>query len=404
MTITAHFKMALSSLKNNKIRTILTVLGIIIGVASVTTIVSLGEGVKHQFNEQAQQLGSDIATITPGRDTNQLNPLQSLGGNQTSTSAQLSEKDLNLVQGHDNVLAASGLTRLDGTVSTDKQKVNSQILGVTQNYLEVNGQKIQSGQFFSDDISNSQTVVLTNDLAQKLFNSDDPLGSSIQIRGERFVVIGVLHPRSGFNFGQHISNMAIIPIDSAWQLAGSSNGLQQINIKFEKLADVLVTSKSIEDGLKELRAGEEDFTITTQAEVRSRTDTIFRTLTGFTAAVASISLLVGGIGVMNIMFVTVTERTKEIGIRKAIGATRTQIMTQFLTEALLITTVGGVIGILSSIALGYAIGSKFNITPSFDLKILGVAALTSLVVGLLFGTWPALRAARKKPTTSLKHE
>lgn len=404
--IYVHTKMAMNSLRSNKIRTFLTLLGIIIGVTSVTTIIGLGEGVKQQVNEQINDLGTDLVTIVPGRNAS-ISGFDSLGtgfGATTASTARLSEADLRAVTDHPNVAQASGGMQLDGSVARGSQRLNTRILGVTPNYLAVNNQELRSGQFFGQDIANNQTVVLASDIAADLFGDSDPLGSSVAIRGQNFIVIGVLDTYKGFNFGQPVNDMVVIPLETARRFNQDLIQLQQINIKLKNPALAKQTTAEITGLLRELRGGEEDFTITTQQQLVATTDSVFRVLTGFTAAVASISLLVGGIGVMNIMLVTVTERTREIGIRKAIGATGTQILLQFLIEALMITLTGGLIGIALSLVLGYVISAQTAIRPAMDLWIISLAAGVSLVVGIIFGTWPAIRAARKDPTHALKHE
>lgn len=403
-----HVKMALNSLRANKIRTFLTLLGIIIGVMSVTTIIGLGEGVKKQVNQQISDLGGDLVTITPGRSTEAsgFDSLTNGFGGSSSSAARLSEADLEAVSKLKNVQLASGVMRLDGSVSRNQTKKisSSNILAVDENYLKVNSQKLVRGQFFGGSLENNNTAVLASNVATQLFGAEDPIGSTIQIRGKSFVIIGILDTYKGFNFGQPINDHIIIPLPSGKQMNQDVVQLQQINLKLSDTNKSQTTADQATQTLLKSRGGEEDFTVTTQDQLASTTDDVFRILTGFTAAVASISLLVGGIGVMNIMLVTVTERTREIGIRKAIGATRIQIMMQFLTEALIITLTGGVIGIALSVFIGYIIRSQTAVKPALDLWIISLAAIVSLIVGIIFGTWPAIRAARKDPIEALRHD
>ena len=396
--------MATNSLRNNKIRTILTLLGIIIGVTSVTTIIGLGEGVKNQVNQQISDLGSDLVTIVPGRtETSNLNTLGGLLSN-TATTATLSPNDLKSVQQVPNVAEADGIMQLDGSISRGEQKFNTRVLAVGQNYLDLTKQKLELGQFFGGNLTNNNTTVLASNVSNKLFGDQDPIGSTIEVRGDRFVVVGVLNSYKGFNFGQPINDMVLIPTPAGKKLNQGTIQFQQITVALKDSDKSAQTSRAIKAALLKNHNGEEDFTITTQDQLVNTTDSVFKALTTFTAAVASISLLVGGIGVMNIMFVTVTERTKEIGIRKAVGATRTQILAQFLTEALVITLTGGIIGILASIVIGYVIRSQTTIQPALDPWIILLATGVSLGVGIIFGTWPAIRAATKEPTDALKHE
>jgi len=400
-----HVKMAINSLRSNKIRTFLTLLGIIIGVMSVTTIIGLGEGVKRQVNEQINDLGGGLVTVTPGKSSTK-DGLNTLINGSTASAAQLTENDLSKLSQVKNVDTASGVMRLDGSIkrSNGKKVASSNILAVDENYLKVNSQKIVKGQFFGGSLENNNTVVLASNISKQLFGDEDPIGSTINIRGMDFVIVGVLDTYKGFNFGQPINDHVLIPLPAGKQMNQNSVQLQQINLKLSDTKQADKTAEAATNVLLKNRGGEGDFTVTTQDQLASTTNDVFKVLTGFTAAVASISLLVGGIGVMNIMLVTVTERTREIGIRKAIGATRIQIMMQFLTEALIITLAGGLIGILFSVILSFIISSQTAIKPALDLWVVTLAALVSLIVGVIFGTWPAIRAARKDPIEALRHD
>jgi len=403
--IMQHTRMAVNSLRSNKIRTFLTLLGIIIGVMSVTTIIALGEGVKRQVNQQINDLGSDLITVVPGRDT-PISGYDSLRGTlgSSASTARLSEADLEGVSKLENVEYAGGVMQLDGSVTRAEKKINTRILAVGENYLELTKQKLAQGQFFGGSLENNNTVILAEDITKDLFGSSDPIGSTVTIRGNTFVVIGVLSSTKGFNVGQPISDMVLIPLPTGKALNQDVVQLQQITVKLKDPGKAEATSVALKQELLIHHGGEEDFTITTQDQLVQTTDSVFKIVTGFTAAVASISLLVGGIGVMNIMLVTVTERTKEIGIRKAVGATRLQILMQFLIEALAITLTGGVLGILLSLVAGYVISSQTAIQPAMDLWIIALAAGVSLLVGIIFGTWPAIRAAHKDPIHALRHE
>lgn len=403
--ISQHLKMAINSLKSNKVRTFLTLLGIIIGVMSVTTIVGLGEGVKRQVNQQINDLGNDLITVVPGHDAT-ISGFDSLTGNfgGSGTASRLSEADLQSVKNIENVSEAGGVMQLDGSISRESRRLNTRILAVGENYLELTKQKLVSGQFFGGDLENNDTVILAGNVATALFGSQDPIGSSVRIRGTNFVVIGVLDSQKGFNLGQPINDMVVIPLPTGKKLNQDIVQLQQITAKVEDVSKSEETSERIKSALLKNHGGEEDFTVTTQEQLVGATDNVFRVLTGFTAAVASISLLVGGIGVMNIMLVTVTERTREIGVRKAVGATKLQILMQFLVEALAIALAGGLIGIILSVITSYIIRAQTAVNPALDPGIIFIAAGVSLAVGVIFGTWPAIRAARKDPIEALRHD
>ena len=405
MIFLPHVRMAVQNLRSNKVRTFLTLLGIIIGVMSVTTIIGLGEGVKDQVNQQIEELGGDLITVTPGTLATEgglsVSNLLRSGG---STSA-LSEKDLESLSKIENVKLTSGVMRLNGSVTRGSTKLNSSnVLSVDENYLTVTSQKIVKGQFFGGGLENNQTAVLASEMAQKLFGEEDPIGSRITVRGIDFVVVGVLDANQGFNFGQPLNDHVLIPLPAGKEMNQDVIQLQQISLQLQDVEAASQTAQQARLQLASNRDGEEDFTVTTQDQLSDTTNEVFRVLTSFTAAVASISLVVGGIGVMNIMLVTVTERTREIGIRKAIGATRLQILMQFLTEALIITLSGGIIGILLSVLLGFIIRAQTAVQPALDLWIILLAAIVSLLVGVIFGTWPAVRAARKDPIEALRHD
>ena len=397
--------MAFNSLRSNKTRTFLTLLGIIIGVMSVTTIIGLGEGVKKQVNQQINDLGNDLVTVVPGRNSSisGLEGLNNVFGN-SATTARLSEADLVSISKIAGVTKAGGTMQLDGSITRGNNKKNTRVLAVGEDYLDLTKQKSQVGQFFGGDLENNNTVVIADNVAKDLFGSEDPIGSTVTIRETPFVVIGVLDAKKGFNLGQSLDDMVLIPMPTGKTFNQDIVQLQQITAKVADPSKSEAVSATIKQELLKNHAGEEDFTITTQEQLVETTDYVFKVITGFTAAVASISLLVGGIGVMNIMLVTVTERTREIGVRKAVGATRTQILMQFLIESLAITIVGGFLGIVASLIASSVIRAQTTIKPSMDIWIILFAAAISIAVGVIFGTWPAIRAARKSPIESLRHD
>jgi putative ABC transport system permease protein len=397
--------MAFNSLRSNKTRTFLTLLGIIIGVMSVTTIIGLGEGVKKQVNQQINDLGNDLITVIPGRNSS-ISGLEGLNNvfGSSATTARLSEADLTSISKIAGVTKAGGTMQLDGSITRGNNKKNTRVLAVGEEYLDLTKQKLQVGQFFGGDLENNNTVVIADNVAKDLFGSEDPIGSTVTIRETPFVVIGVLDAKKGFNLGQSLDDMVLIPMPTGKTFNQDIVQLQQITAKVADPSKSEAVSATIKQELLKNHAGEEDFTITTQEQLVETTDYVFKVITGFTAAVASISLLVGGIGVMNIMLVTVTERTREIGVRKAVGATRTQILMQFLIESLAITIVGGFLGIVASLIASSVIRAQTTIKPSMDIWIILFAAAISIAVGVIFGTWPAIRAARKSPIESLRHD
>jgi putative ABC transport system permease protein len=249
-------------------------------------------------------------------------------------------------------------------------------------------------------------VALGQQLALDLFGSDTTLGQKIFIRGQEFTVVGILdHFASSTTISTvfDLNNAAFIPLEAGKAFNQGIAQIQQINIRTATGSNSRNVASNLRQKLLANHGGEEDFTVLRPEETLKLTDDLFHILTSLTAAVASISIVVGGIGIMNIMLVSVTERTREIGIRKAVGATNQQVLHQFLIEALLMSTVGGVIGILAGYSLAFAAGVYLGFMPAITTSILLISLGVSLGVGLLFGAWPAIKAARKDPIEALRY-
>lgn len=400
--------MALASLRAAKFRSFLTMLGIIIGVMSVVTIVSLGEGVRRQVVDQINQLGSDIISVQSGnlvtRDENGkitgYNITESFGG------STLTEKDLETIQKVDTVAAVAPTVLIAGTISAgDVRDYPGSIVATTPDMPTILNQTLAAGDFFGEKDKTRNVAVISADVGQKLFNDPLPIGRVFRIRGNEFVVLGVLNQfkRNPLNFGVDFNNAIFIPLATGKQISAGNAQIREITIKAKEDLTT-ATVKKIDAALLANHGGERDFTVLEQDEFLGISDQIFTLLTGLVAAIAGLSLVVGGIGVMNIMLVSVSERTKEIGIRKAIGATNRQISSQFMIEAIVLSVIGGVIGVILSIFAGLIIRSFTDIKPVIDLTIILIATGVSSIVGIIFGLTPALKAARKDPITSLRNE
>ena len=279
--------MAFNSLRSNKTRTFLTLLGIIIGVMSVTTIIGLGEGVKKQVNQQINDLGNDLVTVVPGRNSSisGLEGLNNVFGN-SATTARLSEADLVSISKIAGVTKAGGTMQLDGSITRGNNKKNTRVLAVGEDYLDLTKQKLQVGQFFGGDLENNNTVVIADNVAKDLFGSEDPIGSTVTIRETPFVVIGVLDAKKGFNLGQSLDDMVLIPMPTGKTFNQDIVQLQQITAKVADPSKSEAVSATIKQELLKNHAGEEDFAITTQEQLVETTDYVFKVITGFTAAVA----------------------------------------------------------------------------------------------------------------------
>jgi putative ABC transport system permease protein len=408
--ILINVKMALASLKSAKIRSFLTMLGVVIGVASVVIIVGLGEGVKKQVVEQINQYGTDTIVVRSGKTfiQDESGAIKNINLNAQSATSTLSQKDVESLQKMEEVSVVAPAARIDGSLSSFEVETyqNANIIATTGAVEQVLKQQLEYGEFFKDNNGLQNTAVIGSSIASGLFNQSDPIGRVFSIRDQDFTVRGVLAPSQNglVNIGTDINQSVYIPINAAQNVIGVQPTISEIIIKLNDGADAQIATKSVKETLLANRNGEEDFTILSQDEYLSIANRVFTVLTTFVAAIAAISLVVGGIGIMNIMLVSVSERTREIGVRKAIGATNQQILGQFLVEATVISMIGGVLGVFVSLLASYFIRIGTDIRPVISLETIGIAVCVSIIVGIVFGMAPAIQAARKDPIQALRHE
>ncbi|HVI69142.1 MAG TPA: ABC transporter permease [Magnetospirillaceae bacterium] len=407
MRFFADFKIALANLRATRMRTLLTILGIVIGVASVTVVFALGEGAKNMVRNQVQQLGQDLLTIRPGKAQRDANgKVTSYNFLAALSASTLTERDLRTTAETDGVATAAPLMLLTGSISNLENKTSQGTIAATNGQADdVFGLDMRAGEFITADTPRN-TVVLGDTLAIELLGSDVAIGHKITLRGQDFTVIGILkHFESSASVSSvfDLNYVAFIQMDDGKAFNQGIAQIQQINVRSVPGADPATIAKLIHNHLLTNHSGEEDFSVLRPEETVQLTDSVFKVLTNFTSAVASISIIVGGVGIMNIMLVSVTERTREIGIRKAVGATNAQILSQFLIEALLMSTVGGIVGVLTGYALAYIAGTFLGFMPGVTSEILIIALGISVGVGLLFGAWPAIKAARKDPIEALRY-
>ncbi|HUD06466.1 MAG TPA: ABC transporter permease [Candidatus Saccharimonadales bacterium] len=403
-----NLKLAIQSVKTKRWRSFLTMLGVVIGVVSVVMTVSIGYGIKKQITSQINQLGPNLITILPEQNTSStLSLAQRLNFVPAIGSGSFSERDLTLVGATNGVGIAVPMASVTGDIQVgNKTYSGDSIISTTDALPEVLNQTVAYGQFFSASDNAQNFAVIGANLAQALFHEPVPIGNSFQMRGVNFVVAGIFAPFdvSQFSSGTDYNNSVFIPFAVGNSLSGNQPDIYQILAKPSnpKLTDQV--TRAISNTLEQERGGQTDFTVLEQKQILALSNRALTLLTTMIASVAGISLVVGGIGIMNIMLVSVMERTREIGIRKAIGATNKHIMNQFLIEASIISLSGGIIGVLISLAADYAISQFTNLPPSLSLEIVAIAIGVSLLEGIVFGAMPAIRAAKRDPIDSLRHE
>ena len=400
-----NIKMAFSSLSNSKVRSFLTMLGIIIGVASVVAITAIGQGVKDSVTKQISGLGSNVLTITSGQA---VTTGKGGGGNFAAAlgASTLTAADVATIDKLTHITDASSMSLLSGILANGPTiSGDSFIVATTPQFAKIVDQPLAEGRFLTDADLKANVVVLGDKTKADLFGTGDAVGKLVTFRGTPLTVIGVIKKKdTGGTIGASQDAIAYLSQGTARTLTGSDPSIMRIYAKVDSAINVDAAVGQINRAVKKNHGGQNDFNVQTQADLLSTFNTILNLLTTFIAAIASISLLVGGIGIMNIMLVNVTERTREIGLRKALGASSSTVLSQFLIEAVVISIIGGALGILVAIGMATGAGKLAGITPAFTLNSILIAVGVSAGVGIVFGIAPAIKAARKRPIQALKAE
>jgi putative ABC transport system permease protein len=397
---------ALGALRANKLRSLLTMLGIVIGVAAVIAMIALGNGAQKAVKDRISALGTTLLTVMPGQAFG-------MGGIRAGDQTKMTMDDAKAIEDHaEHIISVQPEMQRQLQIQYNNRNANTSIVGTTANYLEVRKYELDAGKMFTPahDAARARVAVIGPAVAQ-LLGFDNPIalvGEQVRIRGIQFEVIGVLKSKGqGGGFGNP-DEQVLIPINTARFRAMGTDRLRSINVLATSEDDIPLAMAEIQKVVRRehrLRPGkEDDFNIRNQSDFLNtlgETTAVFGLLL---AGIATVSLVVGGIGIMNIMLVSVTERTREIGVRKALGATRTNILSQFLIEAIVLCIMGGIVGILLGSGTAYMLSRSFQWNTQISSSAVVMAFMFSAAVGVVFGVWPARRAAMLDPIQALRYE
>lgn len=400
-----QWRIALQSLRMNRIRTGLTTLGIIIGVASITLILSLGGGAEATVRQQVAKLDNNVMLIKSGYTDSQLLDLASYNPYGIAITTSLTELDMNTVQRIEGIESVAPIMILDGSVKKAHESAvaTAPIIATTPNLAEIIGLSMSNGQFI-DTQTSRDTAVIGHALAIELFGSDQVLGQQILVKGRTHTVVGIVKEVDApVNLsGLNLDRTVYVSFDDGKSMNQGIAQIQQLITTTTPGHDREAVNQAVHTALLKNHNDERDFTVLAGQAIAEPSDTLFRTIIVLTTLVATVTLVVGGIGIMNIMLVGVSERTREIGIRKALGATNRHILGQFILEALIMCVSGGLIGLGVAYGLAFFIASQLSFQPATTWQITAIGLGMALGTGVLFGLYPAIKAARKDPIESLR--
>jgi putative ABC transport system permease protein len=396
------FKETYNSLSANKVRSGLTMLGIVIGIASVIAMISIGNGAKASISSSIESLGSNLLTILPGV----VQPGRGIVSAGRGSAQTLKNDDIDVVKAIDGVAAVSPETSRRFQIVASGNNTNTTVNGVTADYLFVRNVSLSDGSFISEANVRSmgRHAVLGANVATDLFSDQNPIGKTIRINKVNFNVIGVLNKKGGSGFSGP-DDMIFVPLSTMQKILAGVDYLSTMTISVTDKDNMSnVKALSISALMDKHRVAEADFSIISQEDILGTLSSVIDTFTLFLAAIASISLVVGGIGIMNMMLTTVTERTKEIGLRKAIGAKSKDINMQFLSEAIMLTFIGGFLGVVLGWLISFIVSSTGLVATSVSISSVVLAFGVSALIGIVFGYYPARRAGMLNPIDALRYE
>ncbi len=400
-----HLRLARTSIRENRTRSFLTCLGIAIGIASIILILSLTGSINNLIKDEVSNIGNGLIVVRPSAEKDSIaSIIEELTSSNSFERSNLSYSDVNTIKEISGVTDVAPIAISTNTVSNGENVINSAtVLGTTPDFINIEPMIFRYGTFLNDK-NRETSVVVGHMMALNLFNTQNPVGKTLHFYDKNYIIVGVLEKTDkSINFDNvDFDNAIIMDIESLENVIGNTQ-IQQINVKASSTSMLEEVSSKIREELKSSKAGDTNFSVAYGDEIIHPASTLFKIISGMLTLVAGISLVVGGIGVMNIMLVSVSERTHEIGIRKAVGASRYNILVQFMLEALILSFLGGIMGVILGYILAFFISVVTPFTPFINLQIIAITFITTLVVGVIFGIYPALKAASKNPIESLKH-
>lgn len=405
MLLRTHLRLARTSIKENRTRSFLTCLGIAIGIASIILILSLTGSISNLIAGEVEDMGSNLIVVRPSTNKDTVTSIiEELTSSNSFEKSNLRLSDISTIAGIENVTAVAPIAVSNNTISVDENIVESApVLGTTPDFATIEPITIKTGTFLSDK-NQDNTVVIGHTLSLLLFNTTNPVGQTLNFHGQRFIVVGILDKiDQTINFNNvDLDNSLFMNINT---LNGLVNALQiqQINVLTSTTDALPAVSSAIKDALLQSHDGDTNFSVTYGDDITHPASSLLDIISGMLALVAGISLVVGGIGVMNIMLVSVAERNHEIGIRKAVGASSSNILMQFMFESLILSIMGGFMGIILGYIFAFLVSIITPFTPYISLEIIGITFATTLIIGVVFGIYPAIKAASKNPIESLRH-
>jgi len=394
--------LALREIRRNVLRSFLTILGIVIGVGAVITMVTIGGGATLQVQQQIASMGSNLLMLSPGKR---------MGPGQASGASSFKEADAQAIAAEiSDIAAVAPLSTSSLKAIWGNQNWSTSVAGTDNQYLRISNRALRTGRTFNDgELRAGAAVCIIGDtVKRKLFGAQDPMGERVRLQNFSCEVVGLLEGKGQSGMGQDQDDLVVIPIRTFQRRIAGNQDVALVQVSVREGASTDKAKRDIERLMRERRhlgpSDEDNFNVMDMKEIANMLTGTTRMLTALLSAVAAVSLLVGGIGIMNIMLVSVTERTREIGIRLAIGALEREVLTQFLVEAVVLSSFGGLIGIVLALAGSVWLSGILKVPFVFNGGIVLVAFLFSAAVGVVFGYFPALKAARLDPIVALRHE